>query len=69
VLVEYAGYLQCDGYLVYDKIADGKDITLVGCLAHTRKKFYEAQDSDPHRSAKALDMFKEIYLTGLGKNI
>ena len=58
----YCGYVQCDGYNVYDKIARiNPDIILVGCLAHTRRKFFEARDSDRKRSEFALELFRQIY--------
>lgn len=63
MLVDYKGYIQCDGYGVYDKIGkSNKAITLVGCLAHARRKFHEALDSDKKRAQYALDIFKEIYI-------
>lgn len=38
-LTGYAGYLQVDGYAAYDSTG----ATLVGCMAHVRRKFIEAQ--------------------------
>ena len=38
-LGDYAGYLQVDGYAAYEHTA----ATLVGCMAHVRRKFIEAQ--------------------------
>lgn len=38
-LQDYQGYLQVDGYAGYEKT----DTTLVGCFAHARRKFIEAQ--------------------------
>ncbi len=35
----YNGYLQSDGYAVYKLIPD---VTLVGCMAHSRRKFMDA---------------------------
>lgn len=58
----YQGYLQCDGYPVYDKITKGsKDIILAGCLVHARRKFHEALDNDRNRAEKALAIFRDIY--------
>ncbi|KAA1241546.1 IS66 family transposase, partial [Aquimarina sp. RZ0] len=62
LLASYSGYVQCDGYNVYDKIAVGhKHITLAGCLVHARRKFYEALDNDKLRAEKALTIFRDIY--------
>lgn len=57
----YQGYLQCDGYKVYDKIGEEPGITLVGCIAHARRYFYQALDNDIARSEFALEQFKAIY--------
>ncbi|MFK8006320.1 MAG: IS66 family transposase, partial [Saprospiraceae bacterium] len=35
MLATHQGYLQTDGYIVYDKIAKSGDFELVGCWAHT----------------------------------
>jgi len=37
------GYLQVDGYAAYHQA----DATLVGCMAHARRKFKEAEQSQP----------------------
>lgn len=62
MLVNYEGYLQTDGYIVYDKIAKTGKIELVGCLAHARRKFFEAQKFDKKRSEFVLEKIKTIYL-------
>ena len=62
LLAHYKGYLQCDGYSVYDKIGVDPNITLVGCLAHARRKFHEALKNDKARAEKALGLFRDIYL-------
>jgi len=61
ILENYQGYLQCDGYKVYDKIGVQNGITLVGCLVHARRKFYDALDNDPSRAKYALAIFSKIY--------
>lgn len=57
----YKGYVQCDGYRVYDKIGVDPDITMAGCLVHARRKFVDARDQDKARADKALALFSEIY--------
>ena len=37
-LSDFKGYLQVDGYRGYNLV---KDVTIVGCLAHVRSKFYD----------------------------
>lgn len=62
LLAHYNGYLQCDGYTVYDKIGTNPDITLAGCLVHARRKFHDALDSDKKRAQTALEIFRKMYL-------
>jgi transposase len=49
-LAGYNGYLHTDGYVGYHDL--GKDITVVGCWAHLRRKFDEAVKSLPKGKAK-----------------
>lgn len=58
----YTGYVQCDGYSVYDQIGTDPGIALAGCLVHARRKFSDAVDSDRQRAEKALGTFRDIYL-------
>lgn len=60
-LQDYQGYLQCDGYSVYDKLGRQSNIKLVGCLVHARRYFHQALDNDPGKANYALKIFKEIY--------
>lgn len=62
LLMDYNGYVQCDGYSVYDKIGADPAMTLAGCLVHARRKFSDAVDSDKARAEKVLAIFREIYL-------
>ncbi len=62
ILKDFEGTLQCDGWQVYDKIAKTMPhVHLAGCIVHMRRKFYDAQDSDPHRAQYALKLFAKIY--------
>lgn len=62
LLAGYKGYLQCDGYTVYDKIGADPDVSLAGCLVHARRKFNDALDSDKKLAEKALAVFRKMYL-------
>ncbi len=42
LLGEYQGYLQTDGYAAYQSIGQREGITTLGCWAHARRKFVEA---------------------------
>jgi transposase len=61
LLEGYQGYLQTDGYAVYEEFGERKGITLVGCLAHARRKFHEALQSDKTRAEAALALFQSVY--------
>lgn len=61
LLKNYQGYLQTDGYQAYDQFEDRENIVLVGCLAHARRYFEHAKDSDPVRSEQALLLIQQLY--------
>jgi transposase len=46
---------------VYNDFGNREGITLVGCMAHARRKFYEAIDNDKMRAEQALDQIQELY--------
>lgn len=57
----YQGYLQCDGYSVYDGI-DG--VTPAGCWAHARRKYDEAlkaESKNKGRAHKAISFISRLY--------
>lgn len=55
----FTGLLQCDGYQGYHKVTD---VTLVCCLAHCRRKFYEAVPAGRKKKIKLLDINSEAWL-------
>jgi transposase len=57
----FRGYLQADAFSGYDGIYAGGDVVEVGCNAHARRKFIEAQTTDAARSAAALAYYRELY--------
>lgn len=56
-LKDFLGFLQCDAYPGYDKVR----ATIVGCWAHARRYFFDAQKSDPARAAVALGYIRSLY--------
>lgn len=46
------GYVQSDGYAVYDGVAARLKLTHVGCFAHARRKFFEAIKALPKAEQK-----------------
>ena len=55
----YSGYLQTDGYSGYSQIGETPGIIHVGCMAHIRRKFYDA-DKVSGGSGDAADMLSLI---------
>lgn len=43
----YQGTIQNDGYKVYDVFENAPGITVLACMAHIRRKFVDAQKSNP----------------------
>jgi transposase len=60
-LEDFRGCLQADAFSGYDGIYAGGDVVEVGCNAHARRKFIEAQTTDAARSAAALAYYRELY--------
>ncbi len=58
----YSGYLQTDGYEAYETALKGTSIRHVGCWAHARRKFFEANKVAPSELTKdALGRIKKLY--------
>jgi transposase len=62
-LKDYRGYLQADAYSGYDHIykEPQRGVTEVACMAHARRKFYEAQSSDIMRAMVVLAYTHLLY--------
>jgi transposase len=58
-LKNFKGTLQTDAYAGYNQF-DAPGVTMVGCLAHSRRKFADAQDNDP-KARIALAEFQQLY--------
>ena len=61
MLESFKGYLQTDGYAVYEKHGKRKDVTHLSCWAHARREFERALDNNKTRSQKALSMIQQLY--------
>ena len=62
LLEPFAGYLQSDGYSVYELLNKiMPNITLVNCWAHARREFIKAQDNDQARAAEVLSRIQALY--------
>lgn len=61
LLADYQGYLQADAYSGFDRLYLDGAIVEVACWAHTRRKFFEAQDSAPVEAAFALVAIQRLF--------
>jgi transposase len=60
-LATFEGYAHCDKYKGYDPIFQREGVVRVGCLAHVRRKFIDAEKSDPDVAAEILARIRRIY--------
>lgn len=60
-LKDFKGYLQTDGYAVYEDFDKKPGITLLHCMAHARRKFDEAKDNDLVRASYVLTEMQKLY--------
>ncbi len=60
-LKKFKGYLQTDGYAMYEDFGNTQGITLLGCMAHARRKFDEAKDNDLARAEYVLTQMQKLY--------
>ena len=60
-LKDFHGAIQTDGYSVYDSFEKPGKIKLLACMAHARRKFDKALDSDRQRAEQALKLFQPLY--------
>lgn len=61
ILKDYKGYLQTDGYIVYEDFDNNPDIIVFNCMAHARRKFSEALLNDQSRAEHALAEIQKLY--------
>jgi transposase len=59
----FSGWLITDGYQAYPMAVRESEgnIRLVGCWAHVRRKFIDAEKNNPALAEEALDMIGELY--------
>ena len=61
LLKNFKGYLQTDGYAVYDYFDKNKEITQLNCMAHARRGFEKTLDYDRKKAEYAMEMFQKLY--------
>jgi len=60
-LRDFKGKLQTDGLGVYVEFDKLESITLFGCMAHVRRKFFDALKNDEAIASKVLGMIQQLY--------
>ena len=61
-LADFTGYLQTDGYKAYQTyLRKHPAVSGVSCLAHIRRKFFEARDNDRSKAETALAAMGYLY--------
>ena len=70
LLAGYRGYLMTDDYAGYNGIATQDGVERLGCWAHARRKFIEAQKAQPKgktgRADMALNLINKLYAVERG---
>jgi len=61
LLKNFKGFLQTDGYPVYEDYGKREDITLVGCMAHARRYFEKALDSHREKAQHVIELLQRVY--------
>lgn len=62
MIKDYQGFLQTDGYEVYDNLAsDYPNIELFNCWAHARRYFEKALTNDKARAEKVMLIIQQLY--------
>lgn len=62
ILENFSGYLQSDGYVVYDILNKKTGIELLHCMAHARRMFHDALENDQERASYALEQIQKLYI-------
>ena len=62
----FHGMLHCDGYQGYNRV---EDVTRLCCLAHCRRKFFEALPAERRRKMKLLDIHSVKSIPGQPERI
>lgn len=62
MLKGFKGFLQSDGYAVYDEFEKIDGINLLNCMAHARRYFEQALDNDKERAEYVLTEIQKLYV-------
>jgi hypothetical protein len=62
VLGDYLGFVQADAYQGYDQLYLPGGAIEVACWAHVRRKFVDAEATDPELAKAAVDRIRNLFL-------
>jgi len=66
----FRGYLQCDAYPGYNRLFDDGAVVEVGCWAHARRRFIEAEKTSVGPAHEAVARIRSLYaIEHEGKNL
>ena len=60
-LEDFTGYLQADAFSGYDQVYSKGHVIEVACLAHCRRYWWEARETDSRRAHEALGYITRLY--------
>ena len=60
-LAGFEGYLQSDGYEGYNQALRQGRLSHIGCMAHARRRFYEAMDESPEYANGVVKAIQDLY--------
>jgi transposase len=61
ILKDFQGHLQTDGYSAYEDFDKRPGMVLMHCMAHARRKFFDALQTDRDLAQHALELFGQLY--------
>jgi hypothetical protein len=61
VFTDFTGYIQADAYKGYDQLYLPGGATEVGCWAHVRRKFVDAEATEPTLAKEAIDRIRALF--------
>jgi transposase len=61
ILTGFRGYLQTDGYAVYDRYGKQDGVSHLACWAHARREFFNAKQNDRTKAELALAFIGKLY--------
>ena len=61
VFADFTGYIQADAYRGYDRLFLPGGAVEVGCWAHVRRKFVDAEATEPKLAKEAIDRIRALF--------